>query len=71
MKLADHGETGRRLADKLLHLKDRQPVVPALPRRFEVACALDRPLDIVRKIAVPRQPELALDQQKKCLISVG
>ena len=67
MKFADRGEAGRRLADKLLHLKDRQPVVLALPRGgvavgFEIAQALDAPLDIVfvRKIGVPWQPELAL-----------
>jgi putative phosphoribosyl transferase len=67
MKFADRDEAGRRLADKLLHLKDRQPVVLALPRGgvavgFEIAQALDAPLDIVlvRKIGVPWQPELAL-----------
>ena len=67
MKFADRGEAGRRLADKLLHFKDRQPVVLALPRGgvavgFEIAHALDAPLDIVlvRKIGVPGQPELAL-----------
>jgi putative phosphoribosyl transferase len=67
MKFADRGEAGRGLADKLLHLKDRQPVVLALPRGgvavgFEIARALGAPLDIVlvRKIGVPWQPELAL-----------
>ena len=67
MKFTDRGEAGRRLADKLLHLKDRQPVVLALPRGgvavgFEIARALDAPLDIVlvRKIGVPWQPELAI-----------
>jgi putative phosphoribosyl transferase len=67
MKFADRGEAGRRLADKLLHFKDRQPVVLALPRGgvavgFEIAHALDAPLDIVLvgKIGVPWQPELAL-----------
>jgi putative phosphoribosyl transferase len=67
MKFADRGEAGRRLTDKLLHFKDRQPVVLALPRGgvavgFEIAHALDAPLDIVlvRKIGVPGQPELAL-----------
>ena len=67
MKFADRGDAGRRLADKLLHLKDRQPVVLALPRGgvavgFEIARALDAPLDLVlvRKIGVPWQPELAL-----------
>src|SRR6516162_10316613 len=67
MKFMNRGEAGRQLADKLLHLKDRQPVVLALPRGgvavgFEIARALDAPLDIVlvRKIGVPGQPELAL-----------
>src|SRR6516225_10170965 len=67
MKFADRGEAGRKLADKLLHLKDRQPVVLVLPRGgvavgFEIARALDAALDIVlvRKIGVPWQPELAL-----------
>ena len=67
MKFADRGEAGRRLADKLLHFKDRQPIVLALPRGgvavgFEIAHALDASLDIVlvRKIGVPWQPELAL-----------
>ena len=55
------------MAVKLAHLKDRQPIVLALPRGgvavgFEIAQALDAPLDIVlvRKIGVPWQPELAL-----------
>ena len=67
MKFMNRGEAGRRLADKLLHLKDQQPVVLALPRGgvavgFEIAQALDAPLDIVlvRKIGIPWQPELAL-----------
>ena len=67
MKFMNRGEAGRRLADKLLHLKDRKPIVLALPRGgvavgFEIARALDAPLDIVlvRKIGVPGQPELAL-----------
>jgi putative phosphoribosyl transferase len=67
MKFADRSEAGRRLADKLSHLKNRQPLVLALPRGgvavgFEIARALDAPLDIVlvRKIGAPWQPELAL-----------
>ena len=67
MTYADRGDAGRRLADELLHLKDQQPVVLALPRGgvaigFEIAQTLDAPLDIVlvRKIGVPWQPELAL-----------
>ena len=67
MIYADRGDAGRRLADELLHLKDQQPVVLALPRGgvavgVEIAQTLDAPLDIelVRKIGVPWQPELAL-----------
>ena len=67
MKYADRSDAGRRLAGKLAHLRDQQPVVLALPRGgvavgFEIARALDAPLDIVlvRKIGVPWQPELAL-----------
>jgi putative phosphoribosyl transferase len=64
---ADRRDAGRRLAAALAHLKDRRPVVLALPRGgvaigFEIARALAAPLDIVlvRKIGVPWQPELAL-----------
>lgn len=64
---ADRADAGRQLADALLHLKDAHPVVLALPRggvpvAFEVAQALDAPLDIVlvRKIGAPHQPELGL-----------
>ena len=67
MKFADRAAAGRQLAAKLAHLKDRQPVVLALPRGgvavgSEIARALGVPLDIVlvRKIGVPWQPELAL-----------
>ena len=67
MTYADRSDAGRRLAGKLAHLKDRQPVILALPRGgvavgFEIARALEAPLDIVlvRKIGVPWQPELAL-----------
>jgi putative phosphoribosyl transferase len=67
MKYADRSDAGRKLAGKLAHLKDRQPVVLALPRGgvavgFEIARTLDAPLDLVlvRKIGVPWQPELAL-----------
>ena len=60
-------EAGERLAKELLYLKDRNPVVLALPRGgvpigVEVARALAAPLDLllVRKIGTPGQPELAL-----------
>lgn len=64
---ADRSDAGRRLAQRLLHLKVQRPVVLALPRggvpvEFEIAQALDAPPDLVlvRKIGVPWQPELTL-----------
>jgi len=67
MKFADRSDAGCRLAAALSHLKERQPLILALPRggvavAFEIAQALDAPLDIVlvRKIGVPWQPELAV-----------
>jgi len=67
MMFQDRRDAGKRLAEKLRHLKDKKPVVLALPRGgvpvgFEVAATLDAPLDVllVRKIGVPWQPELAL-----------
>lgn len=63
----DRREAGERLASLVTHLKDRRPVVLALPRGgvaigAEVALRLGAPLDLVlvRKIGVPWQPELAL-----------
>ena len=63
----DRAEAGRRLAERLGHLKDARPVVFALPRggvpvALPIAEALGAPLDLllVRKIGAPGQPELAL-----------
>jgi putative phosphoribosyl transferase len=63
MRFTDRGEAGRRLAEKLLHLKDRQPIVLALPRGgvaigFEISRVLNAPLDIVlvRKSVCPGSP---------------
>jgi putative phosphoribosyl transferase len=67
MVFTDRHEAGRHLAQRLLALKDRKPVVLALPRGgvpvgFEIARALEAPLDLVlvRKIGAPDQPELAI-----------
>lgn len=60
-------DAGRQLAAALLHLKDSNPVVLALPRGgvpvgYEVAQALAAPLDIllVRKIGAPGFRELGV-----------
>ena len=60
-------EAGRVLAEHLTQVKDRNPVVVALPRGgvpvgYEVARGLGAPLDIliVRKLGYPGQPELAI-----------
>lgn len=64
---ADRAGAGRALADRLCALKLRDPVVVGLPRggvvvAAEVARILGAPLDIVvvRKVAAPWNPELAL-----------
>ena len=69
----DRKDAGERLAARLVHLKDRNPVVLALPRGgvavgHEIARRLGAPLDIVlvRKIGVPWQPELALGALADC-----
>lgn len=67
MLFTDRREAGRILAERLLDLKDKRPVVLALPRGgvpvgFEIARALGAPLDLVlvRKIGAPGQEELAI-----------
>ena len=66
-RFADRADAGRRLAEKLAHLADADTVVLGLPRggvavAYEVAKALDAPLDVVvaRKLGAPHQPELAI-----------
>jgi putative phosphoribosyl transferase len=63
----DRREAGRRLAMALGNYRQDGPLVLALPRGgvpvgFEVATALEAPLDVllVRKIGAPGQPELGL-----------
>lgn len=60
-------EAGRALAARLEHLRGDDMVVLGLPRggvpvAFEIALALDAPLDVivVRKVGVPGRPELAM-----------
>ena len=66
-RFADRAEAGRLLAAQLVARRPQDAVVFALPRGgvpvgFEIARALDAPLDLalVRKIGAPGQPELAL-----------
>ncbi|MGP3981601.1 phosphoribosyltransferase family protein [Streptomyces sp. KR80] len=65
MQFTDRTEAGRLLAEHLEHLRSENPVVLGLPRggvpvAFEVAQALDAPLDVilVRKLGVPYHREL-------------
>lgn len=61
---ADRKQAGEVLAKALLHYYDDEPVIIALPRGgvpvgYEVALALDAPLDVVvsRKLGAPIEPE--------------
>jgi len=67
MVFVDRTEAGRKLAARLEYLRGEPLVVLGLPRggvpvAYEVATALDAPLDIivVRKLGVPFQPELGM-----------
>ena len=67
-EFADRGQAGQELAEELSEYADQEDVVVlGLPRggvpvAFEVAEALDAPLDVfvVRKLGVPGNPELAM-----------
>ncbi|SDY52355.1 Predicted phosphoribosyltransferase [Modestobacter sp. DSM 44400] len=67
MPFADRADAGRQLACRLTHLRGSDVIVLALPRggvpvAVPVARALAAPLDVivVRKLGVPRRPELAM-----------
>ena len=67
MPFRDRVDAGRRLAERLRHLRGEDVVVLGLPRggvpvAAEVARVLDAPLDVivVRKLGVPFRPELAM-----------
>jgi len=63
----DRTDAGRQLVPLLEHLRDRKPIVLALPRGgvpvgFEIARVLKAPLDLmlVRKLGAPFNPEYAI-----------
>ncbi|MCF3103769.1 phosphoribosyltransferase [Streptomyces roseoverticillatus] len=65
MRFRDRVDAGRRLAERLGHLRAEDPVVLGLPRggvpvAYEVARALGAPMDVVlvRKLGVPLHEEL-------------
>ncbi len=67
MVFADRRDAGRRLAAALDHLRERRPIVIAVPRGgvvvgHEVATHLRAPLDVIvpRKLRAPYNPELAI-----------
>lgn len=67
MSFVNRADAGRRLAERLRTFRGEDVVVVGLPRggvpvAFEVAQALDAPLDVivVRKLGVPFQPELGM-----------
>src|SRR5690606_13850918 len=67
MRYRDRFDAGRRLVDALDDLRGRDVLVLGLPRggvpvAYEVARALDAPLDVAvaRKLGAPGQPELGI-----------
>ena len=64
---SDRADAGAQLAQRLMPLRGRQPIVVALPRggvpvAREIATALGAPLDVlaVRKLGAPSNPELGM-----------
>lgn len=67
MRFADRTDAGRRLGERVAALELSDAVILALPRGgvpvgYEVAAALNAPLDVViaRKLGAPFQPELGV-----------
>jgi putative phosphoribosyl transferase len=67
MRFTDRREAGRKLAQRLSEYRGQDVMVLAIPRGgvvagFEVAEALDAPLDVIvpRKLGAPNEPELAI-----------
>lgn len=63
----DRADAGAKLAERLLALRDRNPIVVALPRggvpvARPIATALGTPLEViaVRKLGAPGNPELGM-----------
>lgn len=89
MIFKDRYDAGRRLAQELTRFRSERPVVLALPRGgvpigFEIARALDAPLDVfvARKVGAPQNPEFAIgavaedgvaimDQQTAVRLGIG
>lgn len=66
-RFRDRADAGAQLAQRLMPLREMEPVVVALPRggvpvAREIATALGAPLDVlaVRKLSAPRNPELGM-----------
>jgi putative phosphoribosyl transferase len=67
MEFRDRKDAGIQLAEQLKKYQSAHPVIFGIPRggipvAFEVALALDSPLDVllVKKIGLPQQPEFAI-----------